>query len=330
MGRRLVCNITSDYIAAANRLKPNRSKKRIVAYVESYDDITFWRDVLDEYETENVCFEIMLPSRTTLGKGKKTAMMNNLGPYMIACVDADYDFLLQGATETSRQIINSPYILHTYAYAIENLKCYAESLKQVCVQSTLNDTDVLDIPMFMKMYSQICYPLFVWNILLYRIHDLKTMSMQHFCEIVRLTSFNIENPAISLKQLEERVNHKVKYLQKHFPHLVEKHDALKEELATLGILPEECYFYIQGHHIMDCVVMRILTPVCRFLRSRREVEIEKYAYHRQQYSNELSSYRHSQCDVALMLSKNTAYTEAAPFKRLQNDIENLLKSLDNI
>ena len=67
MGRRLVCNITSEYIAAANRLKPNRSQVRIVAYVESYDDITFWRDVLDEYETEKVRFEVMLPSRTTLG-----------------------------------------------------------------------------------------------------------------------------------------------------------------------------------------------------------------------------------------------------------------------
>jgi hypothetical protein len=331
--KRLTGYLTSAFIEAANKLRPKRAKHRIIAYVESYDDISFWRNVFSRYENDKYRFEVMLPARGKLTKGKKQAMMNMLGEAvgrnMIACVDADYDFLLQGATETSRQIINNPYILHTYAYAIENLKCYAESLKQVCVQSTLNDTDVLDIPMFMKMYSQICYPLFVWNILLYRIHDLETMSMQHFCEIVRLTSFNIENPAISLKQLEERVNHKVKYLQKHFPHLVEKHDALKEELATLGILPEECYFYIQGHHIMDSVVMRILTPVCRFLRGRREVEIEKYAYHRQQYSNELSSYRHSQCDVTLMLSKNTAYTEATPYKRLQSDIENLLKSLEN-
>lgn len=71
MGRRLVCNITSDYIAAANRLKPGKAKSRIVAYVESYDDIAFWRDVLDEFETETHRFEIMLPSRTTLGKGRR-------------------------------------------------------------------------------------------------------------------------------------------------------------------------------------------------------------------------------------------------------------------
>ncbi len=327
--KRLTGYLNSAFIEAANKLRPKKAKHRIIAYVESYDDISFWRSIFNKYENDKYRFEVMLPARGKLTKGKKQAMMNMLGEAvgrnMIACVDADYDFLMQGATSTSRQIITNPYILHTYAYAIENLKCYAESLKQVCVQSTLNDTDVLDIPAFMKLYSQTCYPLFVWNILLYRKHDLKTMSMQRFCEIVRLTSFNIENPAYSLKQLETRVKHNTGLLQKNHPHLIAEYEALEKELASLGILPEECYFYIQGHHIMDSVVMRVLGPVCRFLRGKREREIEKFAYHRQQYSNELSAYRHSQCDVALMLNKNTAYTEAPPYKRLQADIENLLK-----
>lgn len=40
--------------------------------------------------------------------------MNELGPQlgqnMIACVDSDYDYLLQGATHTSRYIINNKYV----------------------------------------------------------------------------------------------------------------------------------------------------------------------------------------------------------------------------
>lgn len=329
--KRLTNYLNSAFIEAANKLRPKRAKNRIIAYVESYDDVSFWRNIFEEFENENYKFEVMLPARGKLTKGKKQAMMNMLGEAvgrnMIACVDADYDYLMQGATETSRQLINNPYILHTYAYAIENLKCYSESLKQVCVQSTLNDTNIMDIPEYMRLYSQICYPLFVWNILLYRNHDLKTMSMQHFCEIVRLTSFKTDNPALSLKQLEGRVSHNVALLEKHNPHLLKSYEELKNELTAMGILPEECYFYIQGHHIMDSVVMRILSPICRLLRSKREREIEKYAYHRQQYTNELSSYRHSQCDVALMLNKNTNYKEAPPYKRLREDIKNLLQAI---
>ena len=105
MGKRLHENLTSQYIESANRLRSKNARQRIVAYVESYDDIFFWRSVLQDFETEKYYFEVMLPSRTSLGKGKRTVLMNQLGKglgqYMIACVDADYDWLLQGRTEVS-------------------------------------------------------------------------------------------------------------------------------------------------------------------------------------------------------------------------------------
>ena len=332
MAKKLTENVNSLYIGAANSLRPKTARKRIVAYVESYDDVSFWSHILSEFNTDRYYFQVMLPSNTSLAKGKKVAMMNDLGQglgcHMIACVDSDYDYLLQGATSTSRQLINNPYILHTYAYAIENLKCNASSLKRVCVLSTLNDHDVLDIEEFMRLYSRICFPLFVWNILLYRKNDTRTMSMMRFCEIVRLTSFNIGKPAYSLQQLSGRVEHNIKLLEKQFPQFIEPHKELAKELEELGVTPDETYFYIQGHHIMDNVVIRILGPVCRHLRNMRESEIEKLAYHRQQYNNELSSYRHSLCDVATILNKNTDFKDTAPYQRLKADIERLLNELD--
>ena len=329
--KRLTEYLNSNFIEAANSLRPKRAAQRIIAYVESYDDISFWRSVFNEYESERIHFEIMLPARTKLTKGKKQAMMNMLGKAygrnMIACVDSDYDYLLQGATSTSQQMLENKYILHTYAYSIENYRCYADSLKQICVLCTQNDSNVIDFKEFFKLYSRICYPLFVWNILLYRKHDTKTMSMLHFCEIVRLSSFNIGNPAYSLQLLSKRVKHNIDMLEKQFPELKDEYKHLDEELATLGINPDETYFYIQGHHIMNGVTMRILQPVCRHLRSKREEEIERYAYHRQQYNNELASYRHSQCDVATMLSKNTDYKSASPYLKLKADIEKLLETI---
>ena len=329
--KRLTEYLNSNFIEAANSLRPKRAAQRIIAYVESYDDISFWRSVFNEYESDRVHFEIMLPARTKLTKGKKQAMMNMLGKAygknMIACVDSDYDYLLQGATSTSRQMLENKYILHTYAYSIENYRCYADSLKQICVLCTQNDSNVIDFKEFFKLYSRICYPLFVWNILLYRKHDTKTMSMLHFCEIVRLSSFNIGNPAYSLQMLNNRVKHNIEMLEKQFPEFKDEYRHLDEELATLGINPDETYFYIQGHHIMNGVTMRILQPVCRHLRSKREEEIERFAYHRQQYNNELASYRHSQCDVATVLSKNTDYKSASPYLKLKADIEKLLERI---
>ena len=330
--KRLTEYLNSSFIEAANALRPKHAAQRIIAYVESYDDISFWRSVFNEYESEKVHFEIMLPARTKLTKGKKQAMMNMLGKSgygrnMIACVDSDYDYLLQGATSTSRQMLGNKYILHTRAYSIENYRCYAGSLKQVCVLCTQNDSNVIDFNEFYKLYSRICFPLFVWNILLYRKHDTKTMSMLRFCEIVRLSSFTLSNPAYSLQQLGNRVAHNIKLLEKQFPGFIEEHRKMADELTELGVDPDETYFYIQGHHIMNGVTMRIMQPVCRHLRSKREEEIERYAYHRQQYNNELASYRHSQCDVATMLNKNTDYKNATPYQRLKADIDRLIKEI---
>ena len=190
MGKRLSENLSSLYIGAANKLKPKCSRRKIIAYVESYDDISFWRTLLGEYENETRYFEVMLPSKTTLAKGKKSVLMNELGPQlgqnMIACVDSDYDYLLQGATHTSRYIINNKYVFHTYAYAIENYQCYAEALHEVCVMATLNDHPLVDFVAFMRMYSQIAYPLFIWSVWFYRKHNLSEFSLLDFCSYVKL------------------------------------------------------------------------------------------------------------------------------------------------
>ena len=74
-----------------------------------------------------------------------TLNTSELGRSLIACVDSDYDFLLQGATKVSHRINKSPYILQTYGYAIENFHCFADSLHEVCVQATLNDRHILDL-----------------------------------------------------------------------------------------------------------------------------------------------------------------------------------------
>ena len=63
MGKRLSDNLSSAYIDAANRLNGKRARRKIIAYVEAYDDIFFWRTVLSSFENEERYFEVMLPSR---------------------------------------------------------------------------------------------------------------------------------------------------------------------------------------------------------------------------------------------------------------------------
>ena len=331
MGKRLSENLSSLYIGAANKLKPKCSRRKIIAYVESYDDISFWRTLLGEYENETRYFEVMLPSFTTLAKGKKSVLMNELGPQlgqnMIACVDSDYDYLLQGATHTSRYIINNKYVFHTYAYAIENYQCYAEALHEVCVMATLNDHPLVDFVAFMRMYSQIAYPLFIWSVWFYRKHNLSEFSLLDFCSYVKLDRVSVYHPERSLESMSRRVRRKLLELERRHPKALEEIEAMKGEFAKLGVNEDNTYMFIQGHHIMDSVVMRLLVPVCNVLRRERETEIKELAEHNMQFHNELTSYQRRQLGVDIVLRKHTSYKLSPLYKKLEADIERFLKHI---
>ncbi len=310
MSKRLKDNITSTYFTAANRLGSKKARRRIVAYVESYDDIFFWRTVLSPLENDTRYFEVMLPSKKTLQRGKKSVLMNvmadKVGPDMIACVDADYDYLMQGVTSTSETVVSNPYVFHTYVYAIENFQCYATGLHDVCVMVTLNDRSIFDFRDYMEQYSEACFPLFIWSIWAYRTGNYPHFSISDFCRVTDPGRFNIDSPQISIEHLRHKVNRRVSQLKQHYPKAKDEYLKTKAMLRELGVTPRTTYLYMQGHHIFDTVIVPIMTKVCNRLRQERESEIYRY--------------ENSIADIRSMLRRTTGYTQCPQFVKLQQDI----------
>ena len=331
MPNRLKDNLNSQYIEAANRLMSKRARRRIIAYVESYDDIYFWRTVLSRFEDQTLYFEVMLPSHQRLGRGKKSVLMNfadgRVGPDMIACVDADYDYLVQGATPQSQKILESPYVFHTYAYAIENLQCYAPSLRDTCVAVTLNDHRIFDFEDYLRQYSEAVFPLFVWSVWFYRTGRHNKFSMTDFNRVIDPSGLSLKDPLLSIERLRRKVNTRIHQLQAEFPDNKGEYLKLKDEIKALGVTPQTTYLYIQGHHLVDTVVVPTLSKVCERLRREREEEIARTARHHMQKENEMSCYEHSLQDIRQMVKKSTGYQFSPQFRRIQQDLENYLKTV---
>ncbi len=329
--RRLNDNANSRYVEASNLLRPRNAKRRVVAYVESYEDISFWRTVLDEIESETLRFEVMLPSRTTLGKGKKNVLANQLGQslgnYMIACVDADYDYLMQGHNDTSRQMLYNPYVFHTYVYAIENYHCYAPSMHEACVMATLNDRQPIDLQAFMQEYSRIIWPLFVWNVWCYRNGCQHSFTLMDFANTVTFRDVNPSHPERTLDFVRRQANRSVAALQRRHPEAKKTYAPLRDELLALGLTPETTYLYMQGHRLFEGVALPLLAPVCAQLRKEREAEIRQLACHDTQRQNELSCYRNAQSPIELTLRKTTGFKRSQPYARLVGDLKQFASTL---
>ncbi len=328
MPSRLKDHLNSRYFEAANQLTSKKARRRIVAYVESYDDIYFWRTVLSRFENDKMYFEVMLPSHQKLERGKKSVLMNfikrRIGQDMIACVDADYDYLIQGVTPQSKSVLESPYVFHTYAYAIENLQCYAPSLHDVCVAVTLNDRRIFDFNDYLTQYSEAIFPLFVWSVWAYRTGNHNDFSLSDLARVIDPGGFNVFDPQPSIDHLRQKVNRKVKQLQAEYPDNKEQYLQVKASIKELGVTPQTTYLYVQGHSLFDNVVVPILSKICNRLRMERQDEISRTARHHTQRRNEMSCYEHSIQDIRQMLKKNNGYTLSEPFRRIQNDIDHFL------
>ena len=328
MAKRLNENITSRYFEAANGLGSKGARRKIIAYVESYDDVFFWRTILGNYEDGSRYFEVMLPARMNrLERGKKAAIANiieGVGNNMIACVDADYDYIIQGASPASRTLLTNRYIFHTYAYAIENLQCYAPSLHNVVVAVVLNDHSIFDFNEFMTRYSEIIYPLFVWNIWYYRSEHYSEFTITDFDNIIELGDVRIDNPEYSLDKLHKKVSRAVDNFKKKNSNARDSYLALKDDLNRLGVEPSNTYLFIQGHHLFDHVVVPIMDKVCGRLYREREQEIGEQSAHNMQYQTEISSYKNSVGDITAMLKKNMGYAMSPQFKNIMNDVAEFL------
>lgn len=326
---RLTDNISSRYIEARNALTPKTAKRKIVAYVESYDDVWFWRSVLQGFESADRVFEIMLPTRSDkLERGKKAAiiamMSAGAGSNMIALVDADYDYLIGGRTPASNMVVNSPYVFHTYAYAIDNLMCYAPSLRPLLVAATLNDRLVFDFPDFLRRYSETIFPLFVWNVMMYRTPDYARFSITDFLHVIEVGTVALNAVDNTINRLRRKVNQKINQLQREIPKMKNTYLATRDEILRLGVTPDTTYLYIQGHHLFDKVVLPIMKRLTALLVREREQQISDQSLHRTQRTNELACYSNSIADIELMMKRNVGYITSEPYRRTVADIARFL------
>ena len=117
------------------------------------------------------------------------------------------------------------------------------------------------------------------------------------------------------------------WMQQHYPEGKKTYKPLCDQLLALGITPETTYLYMQGHTLMDGVIIPLLTPICVQLRKEREAEIRRNAVHAQQRQNELSCYQRRLGAIDQMLRKSVKFLTSEPYKRLRKDLQTFVDGL---
>jgi hypothetical protein len=329
--KRLVDNINSEYFGAVNKLRGG--KVRVVrAYVEGYDDIAFWRRLLDDFESPALRFEISVPVRDDLAKGKNVVlkMASDIGENMILCVDSDFDWLFGDHTEKSRLINQTPFIFHTYAYSIENIMCYSEGLHSACVQVTKNDMKIFDFELFMEQYSKTIYPAFLW----YAFSALKAnetaFSLSDFRNIVKLHYVDLTaNGQPTIDWVARQVKSKLNYLERDYPNYPEQISNFAEEIKLkCDVRPENCYMFMQGHTLMDNVVLVAMKSVCNKLKDNMITIITNSSQRGKTLKNELSNYNNSLRNIEDVIQTNMGFDSCPQYQYIRKDLKRFVDNFN--
>lgn len=305
-------------------LPADPDQRLVRVYVEGYEDVAFWRGIFDHFQNPYLRFEISVPDRGDLPKGKKVLLgtIPRSSEELLLCVDSDFDYLFAGRTEQSREVLGARYMFHTYAYATENYLCYAPSLHNVCVKATKNDTRIFDFVQFMRDYSCTIYPLFVWYAFSAQLATENVFPLIDFKASVRIGYLDLEqNGARTIEWLQRNVEKREKLLQQRNPRMIEPMKRFEEQLRERGVKPENTYLFMHGHTLMDNVVMILLNSVCEKLRAMSIARITASQKQGVALKNEMSNYTNSLRSIRDVLLDNENYTKCPLYKRLQRDIE---------
>ncbi len=299
-------------------------QRLVKVYVEGYEDVAFWRSIFDHFRNPYLRFEISVPERGDLPKGKKVllGMIPESSEELLLCVDSDFDYLFAGRTEQSAQVSGAKFMFHTYAYATENYLCYAPSLHNVCVKATKNDTRIFDFVQFMHDYSCMIYPLFVWYAFSAQLATEHVFPLIDFKASVRLGYLDLaDNGANTLAWLQRNVEKRDRLLRQRNPKMIEPMRIFEEQLRARGLTPENAYLFMHGHTLMDNVVMVLLNSVCEKLRALSIARITGSEKRGVALKNEMSNYTNSLRSIRDVLLDNENYTRCPLYKRLQRDIQ---------
>lgn len=287
--------------------------------VENSYDVPFWQDFFNSF-ISNRNIDITpyeyAEGKPSLTDGKahiyRMSKEGKLGPHYLGCVDADYDYLLSNHTDDGNTLKNAKFIIHTFAYSVENLLCCSKGFNQICTQACKCQSNY-PFGQWMNDLANAIYPLLIWALYLDSrddAHDVfsasdwnkvfpRTRTYTH-CdtapqEIVEEVT-NIVNTLIS--EIEAKVTEED----------IGKKNRLGEELvANKALKAQDSLMYVRGHDLFGFVRDMMLKAVCQHEKKKHLEFIDTNAIDSNERINRKNQYLKQVRDPEAFLESNFCY-----------------------
>ena len=314
----LLSNVNSEEFEKENLLtnRPNR----IHVVVEDEADCRFWNDLL-RFAMPNKEFDVFpyqfgIDGNISLVKGKDHLLkdISAYGKFYIACVDSDYDYLLDEASPYHQALL-CPYVIQTQVYSFENYVCTPSTLKDVCFHVTACNTD-FDFAAFFEKLSESLYPILTWSLYMQSIGEVDAFKIDDDWRALLPCSEGINKITEQelLEKVDGLVHQKTDKLKQAFSNVQSDVDAYAERLCIqFDLDSSKACMFVQGHALFSFILNVLIKPLCNKLRNEHIDRIKQNCPDKTQYDNLINHYDKSCRDCEESLLDNFGYKKVHPF-----------------
>lgn len=244
--------LDSDFVKNSQKFSLAPHKIPVLIYVEDTQDIEFWEKVFSftqvsqDYE---ITIKVYREKDTVItGKDKLMQLTSGVGTNFMLCVDADFDVLLANSKYHTK--LQSPYIIHTCYYAIENILSNPSRLKQLVEKGKPQATQV-DYTEMLKCVSKAIWPAFTLLLCAtsqYNEGEAKTYSQKDFNTTINPLNIQPNNyvERTSNFKLDSKAHNLIAANQTNI-------QAIENLLSTLFCNAEDTYKVMYGHSLFGII-----------------------------------------------------------------------------
>lgn len=306
--------------------------------MEDEIDKVFWLSFLLPFELiYNVEFHVcVIRDRDKTLKGKASVLSykkeSDLGRNLWICIDSDYDELVKDFSAYTNLIRRNKYIITTWWYSIENLKCQPELLKVDILKASLADCCTVNIKKILGKIS-VSFKDLLLLLLVMKDNQDSRFKIEDFEKCLSFVEFDdngLNESEVQHKILDWRNKNQILFNQYgnrfHF---------WENKLKGLGYPEEDYYQIFRGHGLFDKVAVplvcfyakkyrtEILSKIAKGAdsKSRKKELVEEY-YHNTFTTQDRGSLRNR---VEQLITDNSPCGESTAAAKINEQIENALK-----
>ena len=271
--------IDDRYIKTAGLFRSPRAKPYLYVYVESEEDVLFWRVFWDRYETYYyiIISPVQIPNRTDdtecaiCGKDYSISLAMKgqltLNSSSFICVDADYDWFIDDYHAYTEFLRNNKFIITTYWYSIENIQCHPINLHRYFFDLTFASECKYDFKKVMGNASELYSELFLICLVSLSKKD-NQYKLVHGDDSFANDLKNIKyNNSEVVQETIDFVHEKEKRLQPYKRENIALYSEIRDKLTARGFTPDNYYLIMQGHAIAEGVVRHLFGDICKMMHT---------------------------------------------------------------